>query len=185
MQAWQSGADGLYLFNYSLGPWLPLFQELGDPASLAKLDKIYATLPHGIGLLAWLCKNAVPLVSVPRLAPDDPMHLEPGGVREIAYFPVGDDVLWGRDEGIEPHVTLRIQVGYVADAGQLRVTMNDRILTAGVVHMMTRDWVEYRVDPSLVRRGNNRFTIGLAAAAPCAVALMDLQLAVRYRPAGS
>jgi len=42
MNVWASGADGVYLFNF-FNPRSPLWRELGDPKTLAAMDKVYTT----------------------------------------------------------------------------------------------------------------------------------------------
>src|SRR5207248_851025 len=40
LEAWSSGADGVYMFNF-FDPRSPLWRELGDPTPLVKLDRNY------------------------------------------------------------------------------------------------------------------------------------------------
>ena len=48
MNAWQAGADGVYLFNF-FDPLSPLWRELGDPALLRTRARNYFASVRGIG----------------------------------------------------------------------------------------------------------------------------------------
>ncbi len=47
MEAWNAGVDGIYMFNF-FNPNRPEWRELGDPKTLAGLDKLtFVTCRNG------------------------------------------------------------------------------------------------------------------------------------------
>ena len=168
------------MFNYFKDEWLPLFEELGDPNVLQKLDKVYCTAPMGFELLKRFVKNAVPLISVPTLNPKDPETLRSGDKLSIGYFPVGDDVLWGKSQDICPDIKLRIQISDLVKEENLSVIINKHKLNYGE---LKDGWLEFELKPELAIQGNNQFEIKLNGNSTKPVVLYDLQLVIKYKKA--
>jgi hypothetical protein len=177
--AWNSGADGIYMFNYFGPQWTPLLSELGDPHLLQHMDKIYATSPMVMLAAGTAYSDTLArLLAMPTLNPKNPELLQPGQVYLVAHFPVGDDLLGSQGEGLVPEVRVRVQVKDLASASQLHVLMNDQWLSGA---SLSGEWLEFQPMPKLVRRGNNRFELELAKEHTGPVVLRDLQLHIRYK----
>jgi hypothetical protein len=177
MRAWHAGADGLYLFNYFAEKYLPLFSQVGEPHDLCGQDKIYSCQPLGTALLERFCPNALPLIHVPVLSPKDPIKLDAGQTHIIPRFLVGDDVLRGVEQHIQPRLQLRIQVEHLESPEALEVRMNARLLSNG---RLSEDWLTLDLHPGHVRQGNNGFEITVARST-AQIVLRDLQVHIRYR----
>jgi hypothetical protein len=74
-------------------------------------------------------------------------------------------------------VTLRLRFKEAPAAKVIAVTLNGAPLTAE-----TQDgpWLEFPVEPALVKQGDNVFALGVAAGEPTRPVLLDLLLRVRH-----
>ena len=179
MNVWESGADGVYLFNL-FNPRHPVWSQLGDPEALQTMDTLYSTGARGVNTAnSWLADGLRFLNRSP-VSPERPRKLEAGK-------PTGVDLRVGQDLAPSgagekaPEVQLRLQVTGLADAAQLSVKLNDTALTGGT---LSGEWLQYPVPPASVQQGTNRFQITLAAESQAKPVLQDLLLSVRY-PKGS
>ena len=191
MNAWNAGADGVYVFNV----WRtgkdrsPFLGEIGEPASLQKLDKVYyasvLAAADAYSKPQWWVADGGRFQSaeLSTLSPDRPVTLK---ASEPLVIPlrVGENVLWGKAEGIVPEVKLDLQGAGCHSWVNFSVTFNGVLL--GAPSAMIRrsenwvepDWLEYMVDPELVRQGTNAVTIRLDSEA--GPVLSDLKLVVSY-----
>ncbi len=173
---WNSGADGVSLFNY-FNPRSPLWSELGDPDVLKKLDKTYFVNIRGVGGANMYSKDGEQYRTLPDFSPERPITLQPGKAARVP-FPVGENILWGKDEGIIPQVTFHLQFKDLGDAACVDVAFNDAALTDP--EAAEEGWVLYPVKPELVKQGENVFSVGLKADAEAGPVLMDSMLKVNY-----
>ena len=176
MKVWDSGADGVYMFNF-FDPYSPLWRELGDPEILKGEDKVYFVTVRGIGNAGFFLAGGERYFRIPILAPQRPLKLEMRRP-QVIELPVGDDVLWGKDRGILPELNLRLQVGDLKDAEDISVELNGELLSGGI---LSRGWLDYMLKPDLVRKGVNRFKIGVKPGSGVTPVVFDLQLWIRYR----
>ncbi len=177
MNVWNSGADGVYMFNL-FDPHSPLWRELGDPEILKKLDKVYFAAVRGTGNADFFLAGGEQYFRIPTFSPQRPLTLKIGD-SQLITLPVGDDALWGKAQGILPELKLRLQVKNLTNAGDLRVALNDEALAGGV---LSGEWLDYTLKPELVKKGVNRFEIGVKAGSEAAPVVYDLQFWIRYKP---
>ena len=172
--AWQAGVDGIYLFN-CFDPHLLLWRELGDPKTLADLDKVYYTSPLGyfqpIGL-----KDGERLQQLPTLSPGKPEELRPGQTLQIP-LEVGEDAKGLSTGEIRTQVLLQLKAGNVSDVRAINVAFNGQRLNMGV---WSEGQLEIEVPNELVNQGANRVEITLAAGASAPISVQDLMLSIRY-----
>jgi hypothetical protein len=71
---------------------------------------------------------------------------------------VGDDLRFDAKEGMHPRVNCRLRIDQPNVAGQLSVKLNDVVLKDGT---QTENWLNYVVDPSVVKKGINQVDIAL------------------------
>jgi hypothetical protein len=170
MNAWQAGADGIYLFNF-FNPRSPLWRELGEPESLRQLDKDYFASVRGIGVAAG---NALPhqrFINLCTLNPHAPLPLAPGQ-------PTVVKLAVGEKPRADAALTLRLQFKGLKQPADTVVKLNRAVLPHGAV---AKDWLEFKPDPGLVQPGANEITITLQENVKAW--LTDLQLAVRSKKA--
>ena len=89
LQAWTAGADGIEMFNH-FDPQSPLWRELGDPALLRTLPKIYFASVQGSGQ----GRSYYPAgahFKLPTLTPDAPEKFTAGTSRTYELH-LGDDL---------------------------------------------------------------------------------------------
>ena len=89
LAAWAAGVDGIEMFNH-FDPASPLWRELGDPALLRTLPKIYFASVQG----ASASRSYYPAqghMALPVLTPDAPESFAPGSTRTYELY-VGDDL---------------------------------------------------------------------------------------------
>jgi len=167
---WASGADGVYLFNY-FNPNSPLWRQLGDPKTLAGLDKVYTTGARGISVINRWMAGGMRFFKRSHLSPERPRKLEPGKPVTVE-LPVGEDL-----GAAAPKITLRLRIDKLGDAKDVSVKLNDQPMSGGA---LKDAWVEYALTPTLVKRGVNRFEFTLNPASKAKPVLQDLLLWVRY-----
>jgi len=174
---WDSGADGVYMFNY-FNPRSPLWRELGDLKTLETLDKVYTTGARGIAGIE--AGNGLPggqrFLSRLAFCPERPLKLIPGRPASVDLS-VGERVGNERTHGPVPDVTLRLRVRSLANADELVVKLNGKSLA---VSTRQDAWWEYPVRPALVVKGANRFEITLKAESAAKPVVEDLLFWVRY-----
>jgi hypothetical protein len=175
MNVWDSGADGIYMFNL-FDPNSCLWNELGDPDIIETMDKLYCTGARGVGgEHGWLA-NRLRFLNRSPLSPERPRTLKPNEPVTVELH-VGQDLLGKQPKGIIPEVKLRLQVENLDNVDDIYVKINDEQLTDG---KKSGTWLEYPVDPALVKKGLNQFEFMLTADCKAEVLIEDLLLYVRY-----
>jgi hypothetical protein len=149
MRAWAAGADGIYLFNF-FDPGAALWRELGDPAALRSMDKLYfATVRNGDPEMHLAGGRAHRRLAV--LTPSDPWPLSSDKARELDLA-IGDDLAWAQQAGFSPQVTCHVQVA----APRIELSLNGQRLEKPTVN---GDWHDFAVPPAQLRKGVNRLAI--------------------------
>ncbi len=153
MNVWAAGADGVHTFNL-FSPESPVFREIGDPADMATLDKLYfATVVDG-SPNRWLADGAK-YREIPVLTPTNPMTISPEDPLEIEIM-VGEDFEAARAAGGEPTVMLHAEIPGLKRLEQVQVSLNGHTLEDGTV---TDCWLDCPVDPQWLKRGANTVEI--------------------------
>ena len=176
MNVWASGADGVYLFNV-FDSRSPMCRELGDPAALETMDKVYTP---GARNTSWLktVYNGLKLLNRQLVSPRQPVKLKPGRTSTIDLN-VGQEARPDPSLDKKPQVQLRLRVKNLKRADDLTVKLNGQSLHNGV---LSGKWLEYTVDPALIQKGTNRFELTLKPNAGKKIAVEDLLLWLRYVP---
>ena len=182
---WDSGADGVYVFNVFPDDCAQLPPEwchqLGDLDVLRTLDKVYLTGTRGVNSLYSnineRLSNGVRFLNRRPVNPDYPLPLPPGKTASCEVR-VGEDVRKHEDRGVVPEVQLRLRIPQLDAAENLSVKLNGQPLGGGV---KSDAWLELPVSPDLVKRGTNRFELTLKPGSSAEHRLEDLLLWVRYK----
>jgi len=185
MNMWNAGVDGILLFNFHrYTPPKPHFQllfELGDPAKLAYLDKMYVPDPRGMrrgmGAGYWLKGGEQYFTRSKSL----PRTLGRGKATNIRIL-VGDDVLSAKAKGLAPSVELRLQFKDPVGQNVPSVRFNGKELKGG---SPSKNWLRLAVAPELVKKGVNGVGLTVTGASDSQRTIEDLQLWVRYRKQGT
>ncbi len=176
LNAWRAGVDAVYLFN-SFNPTSPLWRELGDPAMLQTMERVYTTGARDVrGAESWL-NGGMRFVNRTPVSPHQPVTLTAGAPATIELR-VGDNIANSKAQRETPEVELRIRISAVAGPEQLASELNGTRLADG---KMAGGWIEYPVDPSLVKQGVNRFTLTLSPKCKEKAKVEDLLLWVHPR----
>ena len=157
MNAWAAGADGLHTFNL-FHPTSAIFREIGDPAGMATMNKLYFATVRDGNPNSWLA-GGDSYRTIPILTPGNPMGLSAGKPLEVAVI-VGEDIEAARAAGAEPTVVLHTEIPGIKRAEQVRVTLNDHELGEATV---ADGWLDYPLSLEWLTRGANRVTIELVA----------------------
>ena len=175
MEAWQAGVDGIYMFNF-FNPNSPLWLELGDVETLRGLDKVYCAGVRGYAGLDFWFEGGERFMHRSLLSPDWPRPLQPGQGESV-------EVVLGEEtgEGPESTVTLQVRFKALAKPGDVALKVNDKELDGGT---RSETWIDYRVEPSVLRAGPNRFEIVLRPECDPGPVLEDLLLWFRYGTTG-
>jgi hypothetical protein len=192
LDAWNSGADGIYMFNY-FNPRSPLWRELGDRRSLEMMDQIY---PAGTMSIAeargWLAQGQKWL-NLPVALPEKPIALAAGGKATIpitvaaavhepgtgSFSSPGHHAVHGRAGKcacpLTPRVALRLLIDDPAKAALLAVKLNGRPLPRGKPN---GKWLDFPISPALLRQGANEVELTTAPAAG-GVTILDALIEIR------
>ena len=176
MNVWNSGADGVYMFNF-FDPHSSLWRELGDPGILKGLDKVYFVTVRGISNASFFLSGGEKYFSIPLLYPQKPLEIKVDRPQAVE-LPVGDDVVGGKNRGILPDVNLRFQVGNLKNAGDIMIKLNGETLSDGI---LSGEWLNYSLKPSMVKNGVNRLEMSIEPRSKSAPVVFDLQLWIRYK----
>lgn len=173
MDAWRSGADGMYVFNF-FNPKSRLWREIGDPDVLAQLDKVYCSSARGVkGVSRFLADGERFLVrSV--VSPENPRPLEPGKPVDLELG-VGEEL--GRQAQPTPDITLALRIDQSDAARHVSVKLNGERLADGAASGV---WLEFSVSPAQVEKAMNRVEIAVTGEVAATPVLHDLVLWVRY-----
>lgn len=170
MNVWASGADGVYLFNF-FNPRSPLWRQLGDPGTLAAMDKVYTTGARDpVAVNRWMRGGEKRFLTRRILCPARPVKLQPGQTATVELR-VGQAIPEGAD------ATAQLRVKALPQPSELAVTLNGTPLASG----RNGIWLDYAVKPALVRSGVNSFAVTLDADSAAKPVLQDLALWVRHR----
>jgi hypothetical protein len=155
-RVWQSGADGVYLFNF-FNPRAPMLRELGDPQLLAGLDKVYFANVRNSGGRRdyshpdfWLAEGRQ-FQTVSTLSPASPLVLEPGQTQTVEVV-VDDDLTTEPPRQATAHLL-------ASGSHRLTVRLNDAVLTG---HQTPEGWVEFPLRADILKAGINRFELSVA-----------------------
>lgn len=155
MNAWAAGADGLHLFNF-FDPKAPMWRQIGDPETLATLDKLYFVSVRDGDPQSYLAKGRQ-YRTVPIFGPSQPKMVTAGHPVKLDIV-IGDDLAAVQRRGFQPAVKLHLEAPAVQKAEQLHVRLNGAELTDGEVK---DGWVDYAVPPDCVKRGANEVQIAV------------------------
>ncbi|NQT16850.1 MAG: hypothetical protein HQ582_29100, partial [Planctomycetes bacterium] len=149
MRAWAAGADGIYLFNY-FNPRGPVWRELGDPAGLRSMNKLYFVTVRDGDPQRYLSGGREHR-NLPVLTPSNPRVVPSEKAEEIELV-VGDDLARAEAAGLKPRVTCHIQV----TGPDVDVSLNGQPLPEPTAQ---DDWLDFPVPPSLLKQGVNRLGV--------------------------
>jgi hypothetical protein len=170
-KVWSAGADGVYLFNY-FNPRSPLWRELGDATSLAKMDKDYFGSLRGVGAAAGGSLPLGPYQHLETLNPAKPNVLKPGQ-STTARLHTGNDFEVPGAVALK----LRLQFSTSPTPELIKVELNGQSLSSPKV---TGEWLEFAPAPNQMHTGANQVTVVLGTTAPKPVKWTDLMLEVRH-----
>ncbi|MCA1810335.1 MAG: hypothetical protein LC725_12960, partial [Lentisphaerae bacterium] len=178
--AWQAGADGVYLFNI-FDTDRRIWRELGDPSALRALDKVYVASVRGPGRISEKPGSNYPFrhfIQLPVLTPGTPLELAAGD-RRVVRIEMAEHIQSGA--GLRtPKVTLLLKIGHSQKA----------VMTAGLEHMvlfnghqanleaMKVGWSRYALEADWLRRGWN--TVEVMHTGATAVLIEDAAVTVDY-----
>ena len=173
LSAWREGVDGIYLFNMFdvAGRKSPMLRELGDPALLEKLPKIYTTGSRSpAAAKGWLATG--------RKYINRPAPLPTSSRKLSSRKPVVVDLdVWDElGTGSTKKATLRLSVKGSTNASALKATINGQVIK---LDRFNQKGISTTPLPgNLLKRGTNRFTFQLNKAQKKPTALRDLIIAV-------
>lgn len=174
MNVWHAGADGVYVFNL-FNPRHSVWRELGEPAALAAMDKVYTTGARDVRDAGSWLQNGLRFLNRAPVFPGRPVTLMPGKAAEVTLR-VGENLLQRKAQGIAPLVTLELSVPKLAAENGIAVTLNGEALTEG--KLADGRW-RCGVDPARVVQGENKVGFVLDAASNEKIEVQDLLLWVR------
>ena len=165
LSAWQSGVDGIYMFNF-FDPHSLLWRELGDSAVLRTRNRKYFGSVQGVGSMPVPHQK---FIRVSTLNPANPVAISPRSDQAIEFW-TGEDL---RQTSEKPQTTLHLQ--FKDSIPQLRASLNGTKLTNGAAR---GPWLEFPLEGGLLRSGSNKLLIELAPSEKQKISLLDLYVSV-------
>jgi len=153
--AWQAGADGINLFNWFPGaPNDPLFTTLGDPKTLAGLDKVFGidNVKEYYGCLEQGVVQSQIL----------PVALDSAGEPREVNLPVGDGIAAADQAGNLKSVVLLVQFVSRASNDEVELSLNGQVIAPGS-EISEEGWVTYRPEPRQFLVGDNVLSFRVTA----------------------
>jgi hypothetical protein len=175
MAAWAAGADGIYLFNL-FEPTRPIFKQMGSPATMKTMDKVYTTGARGVRDAELWLVGGLRFLNRKVVSPESPLVVQPGKTSELT-MDIGDDMKVLEREGNLPNVQLRLRPAGEMDPARWSIRWEGELLEGG---RLAGNWIEYSVDPRLVRRGANRLALTVKPASGQVAKLNDVIVWVRF-----
>ena len=178
---WALGADGVYLFNYTYPElvdherlnkfWL---NEIGDPDTLAGLDKLYLVDKPG-GVVSWGSQGAY-------LGGPDPFPINLIYGQTVKVM-VGDDIQKAARDGSLKEMRLQVGVDNMHKVEGINIKVNGKKVPAGAIKRVAKDSFEAVLQAPPLRRGNNQiqFLPGPGSIGRLASTVTGLKLWVRYK----
>jgi hypothetical protein len=160
-QAWQAGVDGIYLFNM-FNPHMGMLRDIGDPETLAPLDKTYFATVRGArgrsyGNPDYWVADGRQWQNVPVLTPEGALTVLPGAPHSIPLY-IGDDLAALREQGLEPEVACHVAA---RGGGRLAVQLNGQTLPRESIE---DQWLRFPLPEGLLQPGENVFEFSALAA---------------------
>lgn len=169
-EAWAAGADGIYMFNV-FDPKAALWRELGDPAALARLDRVHCASVRGSDALAMWVPRGERFLNVPSLTPDRPIALAPGKPVRVEFSGPG-----AAAADVAARLHLRFQ--RAPRPADVAVTLSGKPLPLPTV---SGAWLVFPVERSSLATDLNRVEVCLRPDCRESPMLEDLVLWVRTR----
>ena len=171
--AYGAGAEGIYLFNHSPNKPSAQFKELGDPKTLAAMDKIFALENDPSGYWGhYIC------IMDSSAAADDPYrHGANIGVKpEGRFLPatiergeemsliliMWDDIRKAAHDGTLAGALMKVHLSPPDALDAVKVTLNGKLLTAGEKDP-AGGWLTFAPKPAWFKAGQNKVSFRLAA----------------------
>ncbi len=192
---WRAGADGINLFNWfpadsfeqatfsfpdqvqgtdaEVGKKHPILMTLGDPKTLAGLDKVFGidNVKEDYGCLEQGVVQSQIL----------PVALDSAGKPREVNLPVGDDIAAAAANGNLKSATLRVQFVSRAPGDKVELVLNGEVV-APKSEVSEDGWVTYR--PGQYRVGDNALSFRVTAGDPARkkeLSVRSVELHVAYR----
>jgi len=185
--AFHAGADGVYLFNFNYfrDPAHLIWRQLGDPQTLAELDKVYhvSVMGRGHPTLQQYVPDGEKYLNLPTLCPDHPLDLAPGQ-SHATTLRIADDVAAWKQLADGPYLQLDVMAEHLDESQNLTVSLNDHPLTSRALTWYPKAkemWYEYGVDPAFVKQGANDLSIKLGDSNGQDCKVHDVQLRIDYK----
>ena len=144
LNAWAAGVDGIYLFNYFNPKGAP-FRELGDPAPLRNMKRLYFVTVRDGGPQRFLAKGER-FQTIPILTPAHPAPITAAAPLETTLT-VGDKV--AQSLAVQCHLYLP----GLQSAEQVEVQLAGQTLGGGRV---SKGWLDLDVPSNVLKPGENR-----------------------------
>ena len=175
--AWQAGADGIVLFNTFPGtPQHPHFTQLGDPATLEGLDKLFVidggTVTKEGDLRQAIVKSQIL-----------PVKLDSGGKLRRVNLPIGDDIAGAAKMGRLAGAPLMVAFESRLPGDKVQLRVNGELVTLTEKNPK-EGWVTYRPKPTQFRQGDNELEFRVVArdsATEGEIVVQRVELHVDYR----
>ena len=174
-EAWQAGADGIYIFNY-FNPRGPIWRELGDVKTLAGLERVYCASVRGVNPIRSWIPQGERFLHLPTLCPERPLILTAGKPAATEIRLAETLVSSAGSPSPMPDVQMQVRTDGLSSPAGLKVTFNGQPLSEGRISDKS---IFFRVDPKTLRAGANQVEFELKPGTSGKPKIQDLLVWVR------
>jgi len=195
--AWNSGADGIYMFNF----WdttNPIWKEIGEQRTLATVNKVYTTGARSHRPVNRFLARGDRFINTPALSPEKPEKLIQGKPVKVELNVV-EDAKEAMGRGASSQFKLMLRFNKQSGLQDVTVKLNKKTLTDGSKagewikelnsiaeitppnnDLESSVWIEYAVKPDLLKKGANSIALELKSGGETKMVLLDIILRSRY-----
>jgi hypothetical protein len=175
LAAWKAGVDGVYTFNL-FNPSSSVFSEIGDPAALMDMDKIYTTGSRSVKGAQYWVAGGLRYLAIPYPLPDRSITVSAEKPSTVV-IDIWDDL--GSQSSKMGAIVRFLLTGGLEKPSQLEVSLNGHRLKTGTFNQ--DGCIACEVPGDYFKIGENRFTFKLTSKVSKKVLLRDLIVSVEKK----
>jgi len=189
--AWNSGADGIYMFNcWNINN--SIWNEIGEQRTLATVNKVYTTGARSHRPVNRFLVRGDRFINTSTLSPEKPRKLIPGKPIKVKLY-VAENVREAKRQGAKSNFSLFCRLSKQTNIQDISVKLNDKLMTGGSKSVAwikdlipsakrapPNTWIEYTVNPDFLKQGLNLVIVESRPETGNELTLEDMAFWARY-----
>jgi len=168
LNALDSGADGIYVFNFH-SPKSPLWRQIGDRVPVRGRDQVYTTEAYYHHQVDRFLTEGLKYIDYKGVSPDMPIVLYPGEAEDMDLF-VGQEIC----EFAYKHIRLTVCMEQISALDDIQIELNGSVLRHR--SEVNRCSIVFNIECQALSKGHNQVTVRWNADQPGNKKISDLYL---------